>query len=348
MSEALYHPRHGYYTSGRAVIGRKGDFFTNVSVGPLFGRLLARQFAEIWQRLGEPAQFTIVEQGAHGGDFAGDVLGGLREFAPACFAAATYRIVEPGAALREAQAAKLAALGGKVRWVASLAELEPFSGVHFSNELIDALPIHAVRWTGEAWRERHVGLHGDRFVFTDGPLTSELLRAHLAQLPPVPPGYETEVNLAALDWIAELGGRLERGCVLAIDYGFPRAEYYRADRIGGTLTGYAHHRREGDVLASPGEIDLTAHVDFTSLAEHAARCGLRLAGFTDQHHFMVGLGRLHFPDGIAPAAQEMRAFKTLMHPALMGLSFKVLCVEKGLADPAPLAGFHFASTPPRL
>ena len=95
MAEALYHPRHGYYTSGRAVIGRKGDFFTNVSVGPLFGRLLARQFAEVWQRLGEPAQFTIVEQGAHGGDFAGDVLAGLREFAPACFAAATYRIVEP-------------------------------------------------------------------------------------------------------------------------------------------------------------------------------------------------------------------------------------------------------------
>ena len=348
MAEALYHPRHGYYTSGRAVIGRKGDFFTNVSVGPLFGRLLAWQFAEIWQRLGEPAQFSVVEQGAHGGDFAGDVLGGLREFAPACFAAATYRIVEPGAALREAQAAKLAALGGKVRWVASLAELEPFSGVHFSNELIDSLPVHAVTWTGEAWRERHVGLHGDHFVFTDGPLTSELLRAHLAQLPPVPPGYETEVNLAALDWIAELGGKLERGCVLAIDYGFPRAEYYRADRIGGTLTGYAHHRREDDVLASPGEIDLTAHVDFTSLAEHAARCGLRLAGFTDQHHFMVGLGRLHFPDGVAPAAQEMRAFKTLMHPTLMGLSFKVLCLEKGLADPAPLAGFHFASKPPRL
>ena len=348
MAAALYHPQHGYYTSGRAVIGRKGDFFTNVSVGPLFGRLLARQFAEIWQRLGEPGQFALVEQGAHGGDFAGDVLAGLQELAPACFAATTYRIIEPGDFLRDTQAAKLAAVSGKVLWTPSLADLEPFSGVHFSNELIDALPVHAVTWTGEQWRERHVGLHGDRFAFTDGPLSSEALRTHLAQLPPVPPGYETEVNLAALDWIAALGGKVERGCVLAIDYGFPRAEYYSPDRTGGTLTGYAHHRREGDVLARPGEIDLTAHVDFTSLAEHAALCGLRVAGFTDQHHFMVGLGRLHFPDGIPPAAQEMRAFKTLMHPTLMGLSFKVLCLEKGITASAPLAGFHFASTPPRL
>ena len=345
MAAALYHPQHGYYASGRAAIGRKGDFFTNVSVGPLFGRLLARQFAEIWQRLGEPGEFTIVEQGAHGGDFAGDVLAGLREFAPACFAAAAYQIVEPGTLLRETQAAKLAAFGGKVRWSPVL---EPFSGVHFSNELIDALPVHAVTWTGEEWRERHVGLHDDRFVFTGGPLSSEALRSHLAQLPPVPPGYETEVNLAALDWIADIATKLERGCVLAIDYGFPRAEYYRADRTGGTLTGYAHHRRETDLLARPGEIDLTAHVDFTSLAERGERCGLRPAGFTDQHHFMVGLGRLHFPDGTAPDAQEMRAFKTLMHPTLMGLSFKVLCLEKGLAGSAPLAGFHFASSPPRV
>ena len=345
MATALYHPRHGYYTSGRAAIGRRGDFFTNVSVGALFGRLLARQFAEIWQRLGEPVEFTIVEQGAHGGDFACDVLAGLREFAPDCFAAAAYRIVEPGSVLREAQAVKLAGFGGKVRWATAL---EQFSGVHFSNELIDALPVHAVTWTGDEWRERHVGLRDDRFVFTDGPISSETLRAHLALLPPVSPGCETEVNLAALDWVADIGSKLERGCVLTIDYGFPRAEYYRADRIGGTLTGYAHHRRETDLLARPGEIDLTAHVDFTSLAEQGARCGLRLAGFTDQHHFMVGLGRLHFPDGTVPDAREMRAFKTLMHPTHMGLSFKVLCLEKGLADSAPLAGFHFAPTPPRL
>ena len=228
MARALYDPAHGYYGSGRAKVGRSGDFFTNVSVGPLFGRLLARQFAEIWSRLGEPPEFAIVEQGAHHGDFAADVLTTLREVAPACLAATTYWIVEPLAALRAAQQARLTACpddSDRVRWVESLSELPRFAGVHFSNELPDAFPVHRVVRRAAGWRERAVNFDGERFVFVDAPLSDAALAPALARLPEVPEGYETEVNLAAPAWIAEVADRLERGFLLAIDYGYPRTAY---------------------------------------------------------------------------------------------------------------------------
>ncbi len=347
MDAALYHPEHGYYASGRARIGRGGDFFTSVSTGPLFGALLARQFAEMWTRLGEPAEFTIVEQGAHRGDFARDVLTALRAQSPSCFAATRYAIIEPSDFLRAAQNETLAEFAARVRWFPTLDALPPFTGVHFSNELPDAFPVHAVAWDGGAWRESHVALDGDRFVFTDRAITGTALQNALAQLPPVPAGYRTEINLAAPAWIAALAARLTRGFVLVIDYGFSRAEYYRPERTTGTLTGYAQHRRVDDLLAAPGATDLTAHVDFTTLAECAIAAGLRLAGFTDQHHFIVALGAQHFPahvPGTAASQRELRAFKTLMHPQMMGRSFHVLALEK-LAGPALLAGFRFARDP---
>jgi SAM-dependent MidA family methyltransferase len=344
MARALYDAEHGYYGAGKARVGRGGDFFTNVSVGPLFGRLLARQFAEMWQRLGEPADFVVVEQGAHGGDFAADVLAALRELAPACFAATTFWLVEPVAKLRQTQGERLHDFGPeKVRWANSLDDLPPFQGVHFSNELLDAFPVHRVCWRGDRWKERRVDFHEDRFRFVDAEITSETLRAHLTHLPPVPPDYETEVNLAVAPWLAGIECKLRAGFILAIDYGYPRGEYYRPERTGGTLSAYFAHQREPDPLQRPGEIDLTAHVDFTTLAEAAASLGLQLAGFTDQHHFMVGLSRLHFSDDQALTAggpQELRAFKTLMHPSLLGRSFHAICLAKAASD-TQLSGFTF-------
>ena len=339
MAQALYHPEHGYYGSGRAQIGRGGDFFTNVSVGPLFGRLLARQFAEMWERLGRPAEFAIVEQGAHRGDFAGDVLAALHGFAPECFAATRYHIIEPVAKLRAAQEA---VLKGNVAWHPMLDDLPPFTGVHFSNELLDAMPAHLVTWNGAEWLERHVAVQGDGFVFTDAPLTSEALRAYLADVPPVPAGYVTEVNLDALAWIDAVAARLKRGWVLAIDYGLRREDYFAPERRTGTLRAYAGHRVNDDPLARPGEIDLTTHVEFSSLMERATQTGLRAAGFTDQHHFMVGLGPLHFRNDAVPEMAELRAYKTLMHPTMMGTSFHALCFAKDAPVSPALAGFKFA------
>ncbi len=345
MDAALYHPEHGYYTSGRARIGRSGDFFTSVSVGPLFGALLARQFAEMWERLGKPEDFTLVEQGADRGDLARDVLMALRTQNPACFAATHYQIIEPSSALRSAQSESLAEFSEQVRRLPTLDALPAFTGVHFSNELLDAFPVHAVVWDGESWRESHVAWENDRFALTERAISNPPLLAALSKLPPLPAGYRTEVNLATLTWLDALGTKLIRGFILVIDYGFPRAEYYRPERTTGTLTGYADHRRVDDLLAAPGDTDLTAHVDFTALAEHAIAVGLRIAGFTDQHHFLVALGALHFPAEIAetPASQrELRAFKTLMHPQMMGRSFQVLALEKDASSPAPLTGFRFA------
>ncbi len=342
MELALYHPEHGYYTSGRARVGRKGDFFTNVSVGPLFGRLMARQFADLWRLLGEPAEFTIVEQGAHGGDFAADALAGLRECAPECFLATRYRIVEPAPALAAKQREKLASFAARVEWFESEAALPAWTGVHFSNELVDAFPVHVVKWNGAEWLERHVESGPEGFRFVDRALSTPRLAAACAKLPPRLEGTMTEINLAAEDWISATASKMERGCILAVDFGWEREEYHAPTRTTGTLSAYAAHKRENDPLVRPGEIDLTAHVNFSDLADAALACGLQVAGFTDQHHFMVGLGEHHFADGAN--ATDVRAFTTLMHPQFMGLAFKVIAFTKALPG-GPLMGFRYARTP---
>jgi SAM-dependent MidA family methyltransferase len=217
------------------------------------------------------------------------------------------------------------------------------SGVHFSNELPDAFPVHLVVWTGSEWRERLVACRDGRFVFEDGAPGSPGLAEACAGIPlPLPEGYVTEVNLAARRWMIDVGASLRRGFLLVIDYGWMREEFYAPGRTSGTLSAYANHRREPDPLARPGELDLTAHVEFTSLIEAGTEAGLQLLGLTDQHHFMVGLGAGHFAGGAN--ASERRAFQTLMHPELMGLSFKVACLAKGMEPLPKLAGFRYART----
>ncbi len=353
MELALYEPAHGYYASARAAIGREGDYLTSVSVGPLFGRLLAGQFCEMWERLGRPASFDVVEQGANTGDFARDVLEAARAFPEFC-AALRYRIVEPFPVNAERQKARLSDMADKVSWAASVSELPPFTGVHFSNELLDAMPAHlVVRRNGE-WRERYVHLapahdEASRFEWTDGALSAPELAAHLDAVPEVD-GYETEINLAAQDWMRSVSQRLERGYVLVADYGFSRADYYHPERVRGTLVCYRRHQSSENPLARVGDQDITAHVEFTSLVEEAERNGLALAGFADQHHFIVGLAKHAFPDTDAPRTlkqqKEMRALATLMHPTMMGRGFKFLALARN--SPLALRGFEFGGDPRKL
>ena len=250
MEQALYHPEFGYYSSGQCEIGRRGDYFTNVSVGPLFGRMLAAQFAEMWEVLGRPADFTIVEQGAHQGDFAKDVLTAMRDFP----AELRYCIIEPFPILQARQEETLSGFAEKISWRISVSDLEPFSGVHFSNELIDSMPVHLIRREGEEdWKERLVDLSGDGFAFVTQRIADEKLRRHVEKLPrPGAEHYETEVNLAALDWIESVGRKLARGFVLAVDYGFPRVEFYAAERTTGTLQCRANHRAVSSPLVEIG------------------------------------------------------------------------------------------------
>ncbi|MEP6698894.1 MAG: SAM-dependent methyltransferase [Verrucomicrobiota bacterium] len=341
MEQALYHPRYGYYSSGRCAIGCRGDYFTNVSVGPLFGRLLATQFAEMWNSLGQPDDFTVVEQGAHDGAFAHDVLAAARERAPDFFAALRYRIVEPFPILRAKQTEALRGLEEKVVWTNALDDLEPFSGVHFSNELLDAMPVHLLRRSGCEWQELHVTEADGELVFVSRPIADEKLLRQVRKIPrsAVEP-YETEVNLATLDWLEILSQKLIRGYVLAVDYGYARDEFYSPTRTSGTLRSYARHRINPSPLHEIGHADISAQVDWTSLAERAEECGLTLAGFTDQHHFITGLiSRTDFS-----VANETRALQTLLHPELLGTAFQFLALVKN-ASPNQLTGFRFARDP---
>ena len=348
MEQALYHPEHGYYSSGRAKIGRGGDYFTNVSVGPLFGRLLAAQFAEMWEALERPGAFTVVEQGAHRGEFARDVLAAAQERTPEFFEALQYRIVEPFALLESRQREALAGFSTKVSWRRSLAEQEPFAGVHFSNELLDAMPVHIVRWTGSEWVERYVTACGESFAFAGGPLSSTALAERVRQIPqPLPAGYETEVNLAAPDSVASLAAKLTRGFIIAVDYGFVRDVFYAPHRTSGTLQCYANHRVVASPLTLPGCSDITAHVDWTSVAERAESCGLTIAGFADQHHFITGLltGAVGSEFEGNADAQTRRALQTLMHPTFLGMSFQFLVLSKNVNAGAQLSGLRFARDP---
>jgi SAM-dependent MidA family methyltransferase len=341
MEQALYHPELGYYSSGKCAIGRRGDYFTNVSVGPLFGRLLAAQFAEMWEILGRPGDFTIVEQGAHHGEFAGDVLEEARERAPDFFSALRYCMIEPFSILEERQRERLRDFTEKVTWRKSLGDLEPFTGIHFSNELLDSMPVRLIsRASNEDWKERLVDRAGDGFAFVTTPITDEKLRKHLEKLPGAGDAlYETEVNLVALDWIEDVARKLTRGFVLAVDYGYPRDEFYAAERTSGTLQCRADHRGVSSPLKEVGRADITAHVDWTTVAERGEEAGLKLIGFTDQHHFITGLLTCR-----APQESERRALQTLLHPELLGTRFQYLALGRDALE-QPLSGFRFARDP---
>jgi SAM-dependent MidA family methyltransferase len=339
MLQALYHPEHGYYSSGRCAIGRKGDYFTNVSVGPLFGEILAAQFAEMWERLGSVEDFTIVEQGAHEGQFARDVLESVQKRAPEFFAALRYRIVEPFPILQHRQSRTLERFRDKVEWRDSL---QPFSGVHFSNELLDAMPVRLI----SGGMEKLVDLKDDEFVFVERPLSQGAAASRL-------PGDRLAFNQAALDWIDDVAAKLQRGYVVAIDYG--RLE----DEFQGDVQVRAQHRNLDSPFEQIGQADITMPVDWSTIIECAQANGLRVAGFTDQHHFLTGIIST-WPDLLqarsanstvssrrvqlaAADRKTKRELQTLLHPEMLGRAFQVVALEKNLDPGAPrLAGFKFA------
>jgi SAM-dependent MidA family methyltransferase len=336
MRQALYHPDHGYYSSGRCAIGRNGDYFTNVSVGPLFGHLLAAQFTEIWEQFGRPDDFVIIEQGAHDGQFARDVLESLQNRVPEFFAAARYRIVEPFPILERRQRETLEPFRDKVEWHDSL---QPFTGVHFSNELLDAMPVRLI--SGRT--EKLVGLDGEKFVFVERPLSQGSADSMLSR--------DDEVfDHAALNWIDQVTANLRCGYVIAIDYGRSTDESEKRVEVR------ARHRNLNSPFEGIGEADITMHVDWPTIVQRAEANGLHVAGFTDQHHFLTGIiselgrggwseppaddwGQSSLPD--SPKAK--RELQTLLHPEMLGRAFQVLALAKNVGpEGTPLAGFKFA------
>jgi SAM-dependent MidA family methyltransferase len=243
--------------------------------------------------------------------------------------------------LRARQKEALREFSGKVSWWESLDELPEFSGVHFSNELLDAMPVRLIARDGEAeWQERVVAELEGEFQLVRRPITDEKLRATLPGLPSAGEGiYDTEINLAALDWVERVAAKLQRGFVLAVDYGFSRTEFFAAERRSGTLQGYAAHRTVSSPLNDIGHADIASHVEWTSVAERAEACGLTIVGFTDQHHFMTGMLSL-----VSPREEERRALQTLLHPEFLGTRFQYLALSRNVPS-AELTGFRFARDP---
>jgi SAM-dependent MidA family methyltransferase len=325
MELALYHPEHGYYGAGPRKIGRQGDFFTSVSVGPLFGKLLAMRALQEWQALGEPEDFTIIEQGAHDGQLAEDVLNAL-DGNPI-----RYLIVEPNPKYRAAQFKRL---GDQVQWVEGLAELKtgPKHGFFLCNELPDAFPVHLVRWNGERWEELFVEADGtENFRFIPGDSSYADLEAEVKHLPhDLETGHTLEINLAMIAWIRTLAQAAFRGAIFIADYGLDAEEFHAHSRADGTIRRYRQHQMDGQVLTDLGECDLTTQINFTRLIDEAARHGLSLREYDLQGRLLGRMAKtwLQSLEGRPPDAATMRQFNSLTHPALMGRSFRCLILEK--------------------
>ncbi len=354
MAAALYEPGLGYYARGTRQVGRGGDFFTSVSVGPLFGELLARRFLREWRKAGSPRRWRIIECGAHDGTLAADVLAALSTLNACAFRALEYAIPEPLAQLQEAQRKTLHSFPETVRFLPDPLELTtaPLPGIAFGNELLDALPCHIVEWRGGRWLECRVAVsNDDRLTWEVGEIDDPCLTSALAPLGGAfPEGYRSEVRTGYRSFLEPLVRSLQSGLMLWLDYGFARPDYYHPARSSGTLRTFSNHRAGEDPLKTPGETDITAHVDFTAVAEAAASLGGHATEFRNQGAWLTETARewLLELDG-NPQPALLRQFQTLIHPAHLGGSFQILELSwsRGASpqDPAALAHRLFGRAP---
>jgi len=385
MELALYHPEWGYYATNRAQAGIQQDFFTSAHLGRDFGELLAVQFAEIWERLGRPQPFTLVEMGAGQGLLVQDILRYLHRQHFDCFEALDYVIIERSAGLVATQQVWLQQWidgWGKLRWQSwDQIPTESLVGCFFSNELVDAFPVHQVIRTEGQLQELYVAV-GDscsgslnppilnspilqdfedtggqscetvQFVETIGELSTPRLSDYFERIgidlltSPYGEGYRTEVNLASLDWMTTIAQRLQRGYIFTIDYGYQAERYYRPSRSQGTLQCYYRHRHHNDPYVAIGMQDITAHVDFTTLARQGELLGLQTLDFTQQGLFLMALGlgdriaALSQPDPDVTAQEILQRRETLhalIDPAGLG-NFGVLIQSKGIEAAGSLKG----------
>lgn len=337
MRECLYHPAHGYYSRANAV--RFGDYYTSVDVHPIFGRLLARQFAEMWELLGSPRPFLVAEGGAGVGRLASHILDFSARALPEFYAALQYVAVERSPGRRTEHAARLAnhASAGRFSSAAEIPQEIP-AGCIFSNELLDALPTHRVAVENGALREIFVGFENGRFVeVLAEPSFPWLAQYFQEQGIMLAEGQQAEACLEACDWIEMAGRALRRGFVLSVDYGHDARALYDEHHNRGTLLGYRDHAVSENLLDVPGEQDLTAHVNFTALDLWGHRAGLARTGLVTQSQFLVALGRGNeFADLYEPGQTEMEKLrarlllKNLIHPEGMGEKFQVMVQHKGI------------------
>ncbi len=345
MAACLYEPGLGYYTSPGRKVGAEGDFYTSINVHRVFGRLIAREICRMWEEMGRPDLFDIVEAGAGHGQLATDVLDTIRELNGQLYEGVRLTLIEAEPSLAAVQGELLARHLPKVSWSAP-ADLAGgklrFTGCLYSNELIDSFPVHLVEMTPEGLREVFVATEGDQFAeILDLPSTPEL-EAYLARLGiTLTVGQRSEINLNAVRWLESAATALERGFVLTIDYGYLAPELYGPMRLNGTLLCYYRHTIEENPYIRIGLQDMTTHVDFTTLAARGEELGLRRVWYGEQYRFLVATGMMEELMALEAAATSEKeqiairlALKKLILPeGGMGDTFKVLVQAKGVENP---------------
>ena len=339
MELALYCPEYGYYEQQKDNVGRRGDFITSVSTGELFGQLLAFQFAE-WLEIearSQKPEVRIVEAGAHDGKLAKDILTWLQLQRPELFSQLEYCLIEPSPRRQEWQSETLKQFAPRVRWFTDFKNLKfktkktKLTGIIFSNELLDAMPVHRFSWdaTNKKWFEWGVAVDGEKFVWArmPRPVHNSRFTIHNLQLESVlPDNYTIETSPAAENWWRAAAGILERGKLFTIDYGLTDDELFSPARTKGTLRAYFRHHPSDDLLANAGEQDLTAHVNFSAIQKAGEEAGLKTENFCTQPQFLTQI--------LAKAQQDKnfgewnasraRQFQTLTHPEHLGRAFRIL------------------------
>jgi len=339
MELALYCPETGYYEKKKDNVGRAGDFVTSVSVGSLFGELLAFQFLEWLDELKNSSHLPlkIIEAGSHDGKLAADILNWLQLHRPKFFSQIEYWILEPSSNRQAWQKETLKQFAPRVLWFENFENLKfkiknsKPTGIFFSNELLDAFPVHRLGWDAQKkiWFEWGVTLTGENFVWTRLPqptLPLSILHLPSSLLEVLPDGYTVETSPAAECWWREAAGTLQHGKLMTIDYGFTDAEIFSPARTRGTLRAYHRHHVTDDILANPGEQDLTAHVNFSAIQKAGEAAGFKTENFCTQPQFLTQiLGKAVKEKTFSSLdARRIRQFQTLTHPEHLGRAFRVL------------------------
>ncbi len=344
MEMALYDPEFGYYATD-PLIGAGGDYWTSSEVHPVYGDLLARQLAQAATVIAPAGVFTVLEMGAGRGTLAGHVLAALQREHPDLLERLQYLIIERSAGMVRRQHEHLLPFiqsGISVRWLPDLAALAPDSitGAVLSNELVDAFPVHRVIQRPLGLREIFVGWSTEpetppgAFIEVEAPPVSPSVEQYFERLGMrLEDGQRAEVNLEGIAWMRLIARSLTRGIVLTVDYGHTASDLYSPIRKDGTLLCYYRETVSENPYVRIGLQDITAHVDFTTLALIGEQEGLEVTGFTNQLHFLMGLGIDGAFSGLDPESKESAFMRRLLRPGGMGTTFKVLIQHKGMAAP---------------
>jgi len=342
MAACLYEPGLGYYTSPGRKVGAEGDFYTSISVHAAFGRVIARELAQMWRCMGSPPAFTLVECGAGNGRLACDIMDYLAEREATLHGSLQLVLVEKEPSLESAQREMLSAHVERITWL-SPDEFSSgrftFSGCLYSNELIDALPVHRVVMNPEGLQEIYVTSQDGEFHEETGPLSTDAIKEYLARIAvELHPGQQAEINLAAPDWLASASRALHKGFILTIDYGFPAAELFAPHRKRGTLLCYHRHQTEENPYIRLGSQDITSHVDFTTLMKCGEELGLHTEWFGEQYRFLLSSGIVEEIEEIERSSAtddhklklRLALKKLIMPEGGMGDTFRMLIQSKGV------------------